>query len=375
MPYSPLATVRHRIVFGAPLPFNIHGADRTLLLARGESIRDEDHIQALFERGASVDEAEFKGPRFEVMQAHPDQLPALWVSSIERIGRTLEAAPEDPAFAESLQAAAEPVLALIERDPDLAIFQVVRQEAIDRTAYGVSHSVHAAVTSHLVARRLGWPSEMGETAFKAALTMNISMLELQNRLAVQGEEPTASQRQTIQDHPVKSMEMLEVSGICDRDWLDAVLQHHESPDGKGYPGHLTQITDIAALLRRIDLYTAKLSARNDRAAVAAHVAGRDLFMSDKGHPMTAALVKEFGIFPPGCFVRLANGEVGVVVKRGRGANTPDVAVLASRSGEPLIEPVRRNTELKENAIVSVVNEQALRVRLSPAKLVVLATSI
>jgi hypothetical protein len=29
--------------------------------------------------------------------------------------------------------------------------------------------------------------------------------------------------------------------------------------------------------------------------------------------MTAALVKEFGIYPPGCFVRLASGELAMVI--------------------------------------------------------------
>ena len=47
---------------------------------------------------------------------------------------------------------------------------------------------------------------------------------------------------------------------------------------------------------------------------AADVAGRQMFMQDPGHPMTAALVKEFGIYPPGCHVRLASGELAVVGK-------------------------------------------------------------
>jgi len=38
-----------------------------------------------------------------------------------------------------------------------------------------------------------------------------------------------------------------------------------------------------------------------------------MFVQDQGHPMVAALVKEFGIYPPGCCVRLASGEVGLVV--------------------------------------------------------------
>ena len=39
-----------------------------------------------------------------------------------------------------------------------------------------------------------------------------------------------------------------------------------------------------------------------------------MFMQDPGHPMTAALVKEFGIYPPGCYVRLVSGENGVALR-------------------------------------------------------------
>ena len=41
----------------------------------------------------------------------------------------------------------------------------------------------------------------------------------------------------------------------------------------------------------------------------------------------AALIKEFGLYPPGCAVRLKSGEVGMVMRRGETASTPVVAVL------------------------------------------------
>jgi len=375
MQFAPLATVRHLITYGEAMQFNIRNSDHTLLLARGQVVRDENQMEALLERGAIVDLLELKGPRSEVLEAHVEQLPVLWTLNIEKVGRTLRNASTEKAFADSLKAASEPVLALIERDPDLAIFQVLRQQSSNQTGYGVSHSVHAAITGLLVARRLGWSAPLAEKVFKASLTMNLAMLDLQSRLAMQATPPTAQQRQVIHDHPLKSVQLLQASGITDKEWLDGVAQHHESPDGKGYPNKLKEISDIGALLRRVDMYTAKLSARNNRAAVAANQAGRDLFMSDKGHPMTAALVKEFGIYPPGCFVLLTGGETGVVIKRGEGANTPHVAVLTSRSGEPLIEPIKRNTAMKDHAIVSVVSERTLKVRVSAEKLVLLATSL
>ncbi len=372
MPYSPLSAVKHRIRLGGPVPFNIRGPDQRLLLARGQVIRDEEQLETLFDRGAVVDQDEMKSPRAEVAEAPVETLPSLWSGCIDRVGRTLRM-PSLPEFAQALDEAAEPVLALVERDPDLAIFQVVRQEAAGKNPYGVSHSVHTAIASYLVAQRLGWDKAAVERVFKAALTMNLSMLELQGRLATQVTPLTAAQREAIHQHPTHSAEMLEASGVQDTDWIEAVRNHHEIPGGRGYPRACHDVSEMAALLRRVDVYTAKLSPRITRKAMPANQAGRDLFLQDAQHPMSAAVIKEFGVYPPGCLVQLECGEVGVVIKRGPSANTPVVAALTGRNGDALMEPARRQTDHRGFAVVGVVPESALRVRVSPEKLVLLAS--
>ncbi|HET7794158.1 MAG TPA: HD domain-containing phosphohydrolase [Rhizobacter sp.] len=371
MPYALLSAVRSRIRLGAAAPFNIRDIDHTLLLARGQLIRDEAQLDALFSRGAVVDAAEVRNPRAEVDKARADRLPALWSRSVDRVGGILRT-PESPEFAHALDEAAEPVLALVQRDPDLAIFQVIRQADEGKSSYGVSHSVHAAIACYLVAQRLGWGQDDVERVFKAALTMNVSMIELQGRLATQLTPPTAAQRKQIHEHPHRSAEMLEASGVTDADWLNAVRQHHEVPGGHGYPSGAQDVSEMASLLRRVDVYTAKLSPRNTRQALAANQAGRDLFLQDSQHPMSAAIIKEFGIYPPGCPVQLQSGEVGIVVKRGPTANTPLVAALSNGDGDALREPVLRRTEEPSQAVVAVVPETALRVRVSPEKLLALA---
>lgn len=370
--YASLASVRHRIKLGAPVPFNIRSEDKTLLLARGQVIRDDDQLDALFDRGAVVDSDEVKSPVAEVQDASIEQLPGLWTGSVDRVGRTLRAISARE-FAQALEEASQPMLALVERDPDLAIFQMVRQENAGKNAYGVAHSVHTAIASYMVAQRLGWDAVALDRVFKAALTMNLSIVELQGRLATQMTPLTVSQRDTIREHPTRSMEMLQASGVTDQDWLDAVACHHETNDGKGYPkGVSTDIGEIASLIHRTDVYTAKLSARTTRQALPANQAARDLFLQDDKSAMATAVIKEFGVYPPGCYVQLLCGEVGVVIKRGATANTPVVASLTNKNGDALLEPIKRHTETKEFAIVGVVNESTLRVRVSPEKLVVLS---
>lgn len=374
MECSPLAVAKQRIKVGMPLPFNIRHADGTLLLARGQVISTDEQLEALMERGALVDSEELRSlnTRGEVMDAPLERLPGMWNESVDRVGRTLKSSIAAD-FQASLEETARPILALVDRDPDLAIFQVLRQEVAGKQHYGVSHSVHAAIAGILVAQRLGWDSENKTRIFKAALTMNLSMLELQARLATQVTAPTQNQRETINEHPMRSREMLEASGVTDKEWLEGVAQHHEVPGGTGYPHKLHEVSPIADLLRRVDIYTAKLASRVSRGALPANEAGRSIFLQDQGHPMATAIIKEFGIYPPGSFVKLASGEAGVVVKRGANANTPLVAALTNREGIALIEPVRRNTAVREFAIVSIISEKSLKVRVSPEKLVLLSS--
>jgi HD-GYP domain-containing protein (c-di-GMP phosphodiesterase class II) len=371
MQFSQLATVKHRVAVGQPLPFNVRNADHTLLLARGQVVDTFDQMEALFTRGALVDIAELRSPRESIQQAPPEMLPKLWGQCMDRVGRTLQSCTQE-GFGPALEEASGPVLALIERDSDLAIFQVLRQDGNDHTQYGITHSIHAAITAFLVAQRLGWGQASVQKVFKAALTMNLSMLELQGQLAEQSTPVTAGQRDAILSHPQRSVEMLQLSGITDADWLEAVAHHHVASDGTGYPAGRRDVSDLAALVRRADIYTAKLSPRTTRDAMAADRAGRAMFMYDPGNSMTAALVKEFGVYPPGCFVKLVSGETAVVVKRGPSVITPRVAALTTPSGTPLAEPAARDTAKREYAIAGVIGEKAVRVKLAPEKLMKLA---
>ncbi len=364
---QPLGSHRNEIKIGRPLPFSICDAEGRLLLARGQVLGTQDQLDGLLDRGAFVDTAQFDDTVQKIANARPEELPALWDSSMNQVGRALRATASAE-FSASLERASQPVVALIARDPDLAIFQVVRQEEGDIAQYASRHAVHAAIASNLAARRLGWGADIEQRVFRAALTMNVSMVELQNRLANQVTPLTALQREAIQQHPERSVQVLEQSGVTDRDWLQAVARHHEHDSGKGYPKGLTDVDDLAMLLQRSDVFTAKFSARGSRPAMAPDAAARQFFQEDKGNPMVAAIIKEFGIYPPGCTVRLASGETGVVMRRGEGANTPTVVVVTSRTGEPLITPVPRDTSKAGLNVVGVVPLAAQKVRISPEKL-------
>jgi HD-GYP domain-containing protein (c-di-GMP phosphodiesterase class II) len=345
--FTALSNVQHRLAPGCPLPFNVRDAEHALLLARGQVVAGPAQLAALCERGALVDLHELQSGRDKALQAPRAALPALWHEGLTRIDKALARSPGH-AFATTLDDASVAVMGLIERDPDLAIFQVLAHDAgaSADARYGVQRALHTAITSWLVGHRLGWSPEALARAFKVALTMNLSMLALQGRLARQRQPLTDAQRAEIATHPMRSVELLMQAGIDDDDWLQAVARHHEHEDGSGYPTGRRDVGELASLVRRADVYTAKLASRSHRQALSAEQAGRQMFMHDRGHPMTAALVKEFGLYPPGSYVRLVDGHTGVVVARGPTLTTPIVACLSDEHGAPLPAPLRVDSALK-----------------------------
>ncbi len=375
MNFEPLHVHRHRFSPGKPTPYGIFDPQGRLLLARGHQFDDLEQLERLIEREATVDMREMVDRSSRIQQARPEQLPAYWEESMGEMARLLRAKASLD-FTQSLDQASRPLLALIERDPDLAILQAVLADtsAVLNSGYASRHAVHTATAACLAAGRLGWSTEQRRCVLRTALTMNMSMTELQNRLVTQVSPLTSLQRAEIETHPERSAALLEMAGVTDPEWLEAVRQHHEEPEGRGYPRRLTQVQEVALLVHHADSFTAKFAARAHRQPLLADAAARLQYQHGRGDPLTAALIKEFGLYPPGCAVRLRSGETGMVMRRGESANTPVVAVLTDRSGLLRTEPARRDTARAEFSVQGVVPLAGLKVRVGLEKLLVAAAA-
>jgi len=364
MQFAPLASVKHRVTIGAPLPFNVFNVDRTLLLAAGKAIDSAGQLDTLMDRGVLVDLDELLDPVDVARRAPAAMLPAIWTESRERMVAAMRS-PLASGFRERLEHAIGPVEALIQRDPDLAILQVMRQDSHPRREYGIHHCMRTSVVALLIASRLNWSSETTNVAIKCALTMNVAMLELQGVLAASGGEPDATQRREIITHPVRSRQLLEGAGITDESWLRAVEQHHEQSDGKGYPAGTTDVSEIASLVRCADIYAATIGERHGRDPLPPDRAIRRIYMSEPDNPFAAALVKELGLYPPGTFVSLASGEAGIVIRRGPTITTPVVAAMTNRCRQPLPQPARRDTSQPGFGVTGVLPPRDLPVPIKP----------
>ena len=88
--------------------------------------------------------------------------------------------------------------------------------------------------------------------------------------------------------------------------------------------------------------------------------------------MGAAIIKAVGIYRPGSFVKLASGEVAVVLRRSDNTATPTVAVVLNREGIPVVAQVIRNSADKRYAVISSVPSASVQVTLNLEKLLKLS---
>jgi HD domain len=177
-----------------------------------------------------------------------------------------------------------------------------------------------------------------------------------------------SQREKIHRHPGIALEILTKAGITDVDWLDAIAQHHERAGGSGYPKGLKVVGEMAVALRVADVFMAKISPRALREALSPQAAVRQLYSEDAGGPLSTAVVKQFGLYPPGDYVKLVSGELAVVVQRTSNAKAPIVAALTDAAGHPTATTVRLDTGQKEHAIAGAATDKSMLKRLAPERL-------
>lgn len=367
--------VRNLVHFGVPSLWEVRDAEGHLLLARGGVIENDEQLAALMAHGATVDPEEVKaalaaqnGGRPEPVEARPTSLFGLWDQLRWRLERIVKGIGDDAGFAARIDELAQHLVLLTEKDADIGIFLAVRQDQHKLSMYGVSHAVYTAMICFLMSQRMGWPRERCLKLVKAALTMNMSVFELQGRLAAQGVPMLEEQRVVLHEHPLKSAQMLREAGVADEEWLTAVEQHHEWTDGTGYPRGQTEMSEMARALKYADVFMAKISPKAIRPAMNAQDAARQLFKLDGGGPMAMAIIKEFGIYPPGESVKLKTGELAVVIRRTASANTPVAASITDKSGVPILNVVRRETAKPEYAITGLVADKSLVSRVPPERL-------
>lgn len=381
---------------GQVLTFSVRDAEGKLLFASGQTLQNTPQVQALIERGAYVlahETKEYQRAQLHKMDTLMHQgasLAEITRAEVEfradRATRTVELSEtaawadlqlhahtllRDPArdtFLQRFEQLHEAVLARLAPHPDAVLTLLIFDSSQEQQNYSSRHALLSLVLSDLCARQLGWNAEWRGALTRAALSMNLSLTAQQDRMAAQADRPSPVQRQELVGHGDRSAELLRAQGVSDELWLGAVRLHHEA--GPGPLAARSPAEQLARVLRRVDIFGARLAPRRSRKALPGASAARAVFLDEMQQPdeAGAALIKCVGLYPPGSLVRLANGEVGIVVRRGHSANEPLVAALLGKSGAPLSDPVPRDTRLATQAVAASLAPHELRLLINMDRL-------
>lgn len=358
---------------GDPVPWNVLDHSGKLLLKKGAVVTSPRVLELLVERGCYLPENEaFNAPTATIKSTlESTKGPFNPFEIIEactfRLGRVLYNLTQNKDCSEMIHAITNDIMQACEKAPDATLGAV---HLLHGHAYTTIHPIHVATLCYALCTASKVPKEETHTIIAACLTSNIGMLELQEILHDQTTPLTDEQKRQINSHPEESVRILTASGIHEPLWLEIVMQHHERSHGEGYPKGLkdTEISRGAKILALADCYSAMISPRTYKESLEASTAMKTLFLErGKAYDETLAvvLIKYMGIFPPGAFVKLSNGEVAVVIRRTSNNMVPEIASVISHKDVPYTRPIPRDGNKPEFAIKGIVeNKKRLGVTLS-----------
>ncbi|MDY7538798.1 HD domain-containing phosphohydrolase [Undibacterium sp. RTI2.1] len=350
------------------MQWDVYGGDGSLLLRKGFVVSNVNQVSALIERGLFADvEKSDKAIRDKRQAEKQIELPSvvrMINTSRTELRRISYNIASEPNAQEQFLALGKQVATAVSMNQEVALGCILLNQ--DDT-YATRHCVDTAVVAILVARALKKPPEEIIRLTAAALTMNLSMLRQQEKLQGKNESLTPEEQDFIQQHPEATVRQLRSAGINDEDWLYWILYHHENEDGSGYPGKKSA-NDIplnAKIISIADRYGARVFSRSYRKSLLPNAALRDILIEGKGKidiALVTAFIRELGTYPIGTFVRLENGEIGVVTGRGSSTTTPYVHALIGPRGAPLSVPGRRDTQHSLQSIREVLHRDQVPIR-------------
>lgn len=293
-------------LLGEPLPHDLYNQQGVLVARSGSVISDParmEHLRSLRLFRPSEPDDPQQAPPFQALQ----QIARKYEALLEKPG---------PLDIQAITALAGALRQLVQGHPELSIGM---SNLLDMPSLARRHTLHAATVSVFLAREMGMAEAAQQTVACAALTMNLSSHDLQDKLAASAGKPDATDSVQLRMHAWHSAETLAKAGVNEARWLLAVSQHHENMDGSGYPFGIVgpAITLEARILRTADVWCAFLSHRHGRTCRYPRQALRELFRRERGKLDDAtmlALRRIMGYYPPGTLVRLANRETAMVTR-------------------------------------------------------------
>lgn len=213
-----------------------------------------------------------------------------------------------------------------------------------RDAYTYSHCVNVALYATLLGRKLRVRnSDLNELAM-AAFFHDIGKLFMPLELLNYPGKLSTEQFTIMRKHATLGLAYMEENLHLPHSACLAALDHHERPNGQGYPigKTLESISFIGQVVAVADVYDALSSRRPYKSPMHPVEALAIMYKSrtaDFAPGMLEAFIDVLGVYPTGCLVQLSNRYTAVVTEQTPGQPMrPRVVLLADGFGAQLASP-------------------------------------
>jgi putative nucleotidyltransferase with HDIG domain len=222
--------------------------------------------------------------------------------------------------------------------------------------YVTRHCLNVAKLAMFLARELGLPKPEIEQVGVCGILHDVGMMKVKEEVFTKHAALDHEEWEQVKGHPVEGALLLTKEVVL-RDVVARVaLEHHEKPDGTGYP-HGKKKEEIhlyARLINVVDTYGAMVSPRAHRLPMLPHQAMK-VVMDDGAKGMldwdlVHAFVKAMSVYPVGSYVRLEGGEIARVVRASSEIpEKPVIAVVADAQRFLFKTPVEIDLAMTEPA--------------------------
>ncbi len=220
--------------------------------------------------------------------------------------------------------------------------------------YVSRHCLNVAKLAMFLARSLGMGAEEVREVAVCGLLHDVGMMKVKQEVFTKHAALDQEEWEQVKGHPIEGALLLTKEVVL-RDVVARVaLEHHEKPNGTGYPaGKKKNETHLyARLINVVDTYGAMVSPRAHRLPMLPFQAMR-VVMDDGAKGMLdwelcQSFVKALSIYPIGSYLRLEGGEVARVVRsQPEIPEKPVIAVIADAQRNVLRIPVEIDLAMTE----------------------------
>lgn len=345
------------IQINKPTEHSIYDRSGNLILRKGFVASMPGFADKLVERGYFIgtddddDSQPRKTPRVPQAARPREQASvfndmAAFVQAVARIHRIILSPPSNLANVEELiRSRASQLQQYLQRDPDAVLAALYLQQ------HGQDLRAHKHVLGAAVCGILGETLCNNEISMQsllcAALTRDLALYNFDKSLDSQKDLGDMEQM-AVREHTSTAVKLLQKHGVHDKQWLLHVYEHHEQPNGRGYPLGKTEtdIHELSLLLGLADAYAGMTIANKWRPGIYPANTLKELYLQKGSKHLEShigLLIKKLTRFPAGTVVALQSGEIGVIKQTQHSRRSPMVYSIYDEKGFPRSEPMLRDT--------------------------------